>query len=577
MIFRPSNGGSGHIPPRRPLRWVLSPRSRRAPLRRALLVLPLLLLAVPAAAQTAGPAESAATLGEVLPGGELEGYLRLLQVAGKTRAYPWSVRGFSPGEVERLAPRDSAHPWAGRYTFADGAPAGEPRVHVHPVRTRAVFNSAFPYGGNDGAVWAGKGLTTAVEAGVTARWRWLSLTLAPVAFRAENAEFELEEGETPGPDPFVDARHPNQIDLPQRFGDGAYARIDPGQSTLRADVGPAAVGISTANQVWGPAFDYPIMQGNNAPGFVHAFLGTSRPVDLWIGKLHGRAFWGRLEESPYSPTVADSAVRFGTGLVVAFSPRGVPGLEFGFSRFFHMPWPEGGPGGTEIFKPLETFFKVNLYSVIQGNDTIESSESVVANQLAAAFGRWVFPESGLELYGELASEDHRHNLRDWLLEPDHATTYSLGFRKVWVRDERHFWSLRGELLNGQASHLARTRRQDPFYIHAHTRQGHTSRGQLLGSPEAYGGAASTVAADFYHPGGRVTGFWKRAVRQEQGRFLATGVVETPDVMQSLGAEALLFRGRWELVGGLEGVYDFNRNYVSDVANLSATLGVRARL
>ena len=75
----------------------------------------------------------------------------------------------------------------------------------------------------------------------------------------------------------------------------------------------------------------------------------------------------------------------------------------------------------------------------------------------------------------------------------------------------------------------------------------------------------------------MTGFWKRAVRQEQGRFLATGVVETPDVMQSLGAEALLFRGRWELVGGLEGVYDFNRNFVSDVANLSATLGVRARL
>jgi hypothetical protein len=261
-------------------------------------------------------------------------------------------------------------------------------------------------------------------------------------------------------------------------------------------------------------------------------MRTSRPVNLWIGRLHGRAFWGRLEQSPYSTTAADSAVRFGTGLVVAFSPRGVPGLEFGFSRFFHMPWPEGGPGGAEIFKPLETFFKVNLYNVIQGNDTIESSGSVVANQLAAAFGRWVFPNSGLELYGELASEDHRHNLRDWLLEPDHSTTYTLGFRKVWT---------------------------------------------ILGSPAAYGGAASTLAADFYHPGGRFTGFWRRTVRQEQGEFLATGVVESPNVMHGLGGEALLFRGRWELVGGLEGVYDINRNFESDVANLSATLGVRARL
>jgi hypothetical protein len=31
------------------------------------------------------------------------------------------------------------------------------------------------------------------------------------------------------------------------------------------------------------------------------------------------------------------------------------------------------------------------------------------------------------------------------------------------------------------------------------------------------------------------------------------------------------------VGGLEGVYGINRNFESDVANLSATLGVRARL
>jgi hypothetical protein len=537
-------------------------------------VLPLLLLAVPAAAQSAGSAE---TLGEVLPGGELEGYLRLLQVAGKSRAYPWSVRGFSPADVARLAPRDSAHPWAGRYSFAGGGPAGEPQVHVHPVRTRAVFNSAFPYGGNDGPVWAGKGLTTAVEAGVTARWRWLSLTLAPVAFRAENAEFELNEHVRSAESPFADWRRPTQIDLPQRFGEGAYARIDPGQSTLRADAAGVAVGVSTANQYWGPAAEYPLMQGNNAPGFLHGFLGTSRPVDLWIGRVHGRAFWGRLEQSAFATTSPDSAVRFGTGLVGVFTPRGIPGLEIGASRFFHMPWPQDGIGGEEVFKPLETFFKVNLYTIVQGADTVESQESVVANQLASVFARWVFPESGLEVYGEFATEDHRHNLRDWLLEPDHSSAYTLGIRKLWVRGPERIWSFRGEFLNAEPSHLAHTRRQDPFYVHAGARQGHTSRGQIIGSPAGYGGAASTVAAEYYHPGGRLSAFWKRSLRQEVGGFLETGEVEDTDVLQSLGAEALVFHGRWELVGGLEGVYDFNRNFESDVANLSATFGVRARL
>lgn len=538
---------------------------------RALVVLTFLAaLGSQAVAQDAG-----STLGEAASGGELESYLRTLQVAGKSAPYPWSIRGFSVPEVDRLAPRDSVHPWAARYDFRSGAGRGE--IHLHPVHTRAVYNSAFPHGGNDGAVWAGRGLTTAVEAGVTARYRWLTLTLAPIAFRAENADFDLQQHELSPEVPYADWRRPKQIDLPQRFGDGAYTRIDPGQSTLRADVGGVALGLSTANQYWGPAAEYPLVQGNNAPGFVHGFMGTSRPVNLWIGRVHGRAFWGRLEQSPYASTSPDSAVRFGTGVVAVFTPRGLPGLELGASRFFHLPWPEGGIGGEEIFKPLETFFKANLYSVIVDGDTVESSGSVASNQLAALFARWVFPESGLELYGELATEDHRHNLRDWFLEPDHNTAYTLGFRKVWMRDDRHLWAFRGELLNAEPSHLDRTRFQAPFYVHAWARQGHTSRGQILGSPAAYGGAASVVAADYYHPGGRFTGFWKREVRQERGEFLLTGEAEQPDVMQSLGAEALLFSGRWELFGAMEGVYDFNRNFSSDVANLSATLGLRARL
>lgn len=561
MNSRPSNGGTGRPAFRPPLRWL-----------RALAVLPpLLLFAPPAASQAQEPA---GTLGEVTSGSEIERYLRTLQVAGKSPRYPWSIRGFSVAETDRLAPRDSVHPWSDRYELRAGDGV---QLHLHPVQTRTVFNSAFPHGGGDGAVWAGRGLTTAVEAGMTARYRWLTLTFAPVAFRAENASFDLSEHVLSAEVPYADWRRPTQIDLPQRFGEGAYTRVDPGQSTLRVDVAGLTAGVSTANQYWGPANDYPLMQGNNAPGFLHGFAGTSRPVNLWIGRFHARAFWGRLYQSAFSPISPDSSVRFGTGVVGVFTPRGVPGLELGASRFFHMIWPAGGIGGEEVFKPLETFFKVNLYNVIVDGDTIESQESVAANQLASLFGRWVFPESGLELYGELATEDHRHNLRDWFLEPDHNVAYTLGFRKVWMRDERRLWAFRGEHLTGEPSHLERTRLQSPFYVHSWTRQGHTNRGQILGTPAAYGGAASTLAADYYHPGGRLTGFWKRAVRQEQGRFLQTGEIESLDVMQSLGAEALVFSGRWEIFGGLEGVYNFNRNFESDVANLSAALGVRARL
>src|SRR4029078_10933613 len=61
------------------------------------------------------------------------------------------------------------------------------------VRPRVDFylNSAFPYGGNDGGAWGGKGLTPSFQLGVSARWGPLSAVIAPVAFRAENQSFPL--------------------------------------------------------------------------------------------------------------------------------------------------------------------------------------------------------------------------------------------------------------------------------------------------------------------------------------------------------------------------------------------------
>src|ERR1041384_6356420 len=54
---------------------------------------------------------------EALVGGELEQYLRYLQSDGRAALYPWSIAGFSSGEIERILPADSAHPWARRYSL----------------------------------------------------------------------------------------------------------------------------------------------------------------------------------------------------------------------------------------------------------------------------------------------------------------------------------------------------------------------------------------------------------------------------------------------------------------------------
>ena len=544
---------------------------RRFPRWGALWALLVMLTSLPLAAQAGAGMDGRA---EVFVGSELEEYLRLLQIQGKSELYPWSIRALSPREVDRLAPRDTMHPWADRYDLQPDR-SGSFQWNLVRPEVRTIYNSAFPYGSNDGPIWAGRGLTTAVQAGVLARYGSLSVTFAPIWFRAENAPFDLMPNGRTGRLVFADGRYPTTIDLPQRFGNDPYSRLDAGESTVRLDLPLLTAGVSTAVQHWGPAIEYPLVLGSNAPGFLHGWIGTSTPLNLGIGRLHARVVWGRLEQSEYSSVRGAASRRFMSGVVSAFAPRGLPGLEIGGARFFHTSWPADGLSWDNFAQPLEALFKTSLEDQEDGPDP----KSDAGNQLLSVFGRWVFPASGFELYGEYGREDHSWNMRDLILEPDHNSAYMLGFWKAWQREGRRFVAVRGEVLDAQRSHLSRVRYQTPFFRHGQTRQGHTQRGQTLGAPAAFGGAGAILAADVYHERGRWTLSWRREMRQDRDVSQATGTSDDEglDVVHALGAEALFFLERFDVTGGLEGAYELNRNFADDGFNLHLLLGVRAAL
>src|SRR5678809_1637285 len=48
---------------------------------------------------------------EVFVSSLADSYLRYLQTIGKVPEHPWSLRGFSERELDKLIPADSAHPW----------------------------------------------------------------------------------------------------------------------------------------------------------------------------------------------------------------------------------------------------------------------------------------------------------------------------------------------------------------------------------------------------------------------------------------------------------------------------------
>jgi hypothetical protein len=493
-------------------------------------------------------------------GGEIERYLRVLQLLGMAPEGQWTIRPFGPIErkTQTLA---ASHVWA---SLPDSLRPSPNKWSVVAPRVDVVENTSFPYGFNDGALWAGRGATVSASSGVAGDYSRFSGQLAPLAFIAENAPFALGPGSS-----FADWDHPSTIDFPQRFGGRSYARVDLGESWLRFDSHLLAVGVSNQAQVWGPGIEEPIILGNNAGGFPHAFAGTGAPVPVGIGQLHGKIFWGVLDQSAY--VVDDSATtprHFGTGLVGSFQFRHPRGLEIGGARFFHTPWNHGTLGDVPWTRTFEAFLKDRLPSSVS-NPNGDNPD----NQLASAFFRWVFAPTGFEVYGEFGREDHSGDIRDLAAEPDHDSAYLLGLQRAWPsKQERSISVFRAEVLNSRLSHLSG---QTPWYVHGFIRQGHTERGQLLAAPGGYGGGGASFAYDRYSENGRSTIRIDRLLLGEERATSTLPIASDADVSYALRVERARFTRAGEVAVSAGVVREFNRYFGRDAWNLNLTSTVAA--
>jgi hypothetical protein len=519
----------------------------------------------------------------VMVGSSDEDYLRYLQLAGLDSVYPWSLREFSQAELGRLAVVRGSHPWSGKGDFVDSPERFS--LAILPVNAVLRYNSAFPYGSNDGAVWAGRGLTAALDAGFAFRVGLLSGTFNPIAFIAQNRVFQLQANGSAS-NPFADPLFPANVDRPQRFGRRAYSRVDPGESTLRLDWVGLAAGVSTANMGWGPMENYPYILGGNAPGFLHAFVGTSAPAPIWIGRIHAKVIWGQLEQSAYSPVSGTSyyssmlesgTKRFASGIVGVFEPRGVEGLELGGARFFHSLWPKGGIPSSYLRKPFGAIFKIGL--ITPPASALGPDAGIDDNQLASIFARWAFPKSGFEAYAEYGREDHNYDRRDLAQEPDHSRTYGLGIRKVVSVDSTHLTALRAEMINYEMPTLGRNRFEGGIYLHGALRQGHTNRGQVLGSDAGVGsGGGSLVAWDKYDRHGSTSIGWTRTIREQNGTFYIAGIPSLAnDVENAITFARVRYLGKAEISTGVTLVREFNRDLRADAWNMNLTFGCRLGL
>lgn len=510
-------------------------------------------------------------LAQSLDVGEVhEAYLRLLQISGDAPLRSFASRPLVDRE-DSDAGDGNRGPWNRSHLANAWLSSGDVVVRPVPPRLRAFVNTRHPDTGLDGAVWQGRGLTTALDFGATMEWRGLRVAVAPSLIWTQNRSFELAPVTSTGQSEFG---YPwRRIDLPQRFGPDGFTRLDPGQSEVRLSAYGASVGYGTRNLWWGPGIRSGLLMSNGAGGFPHAFLGTRGPRSIGIGTIEANWIWGRLGQSDYFDIPVDTDERYITGLVMVYTPSFVRGLHLGGSRVFYALVPEDGIAFGDRLLVFQGIRKEQL----QDEESPRGDDR--RDQMVSFFARWVLPESAFEVYAEWARNDHPLNFFDVVQEPEHSQGYTLGFQKAFSLSEGRRVSFNTELTHLERAPTAQVRAHPVYYAHHLVLQGYTHDGQLLGAPIGPGGNQQFVGIDLYDVWGRVGLFAQRRVHDNDAYYVWAEDngqrFDQHDVSLDVRAHALFFVDDFEVGGALTFTRQFNRYFFGpSVRNYNVQLSAR---
>jgi hypothetical protein len=487
-------------------------------------LLSVLLAAAPSlvAAEPCEPGELVEVEGLATPDDDL---VRVGELLGAVPVSPTLLRRGGVRPVA-LCEGGSPLPWS----LARRPPATGPEAFTLPVKLESIVNTGYPFGGNDGLLWAGRGVSSELSLGAGFRLGAVTAVIAPELAWQQNDSFQFRTSGLPGDAQWADPFYPTAIDLPRRFGAGPFTKVGPGQSFVRFELGGFAAAFSTENLWSGPGIRNSIALSSTAPGFPHVYVGTSRPLNTWIGRVEAASTWGRLERTRYAG--GSTAPALFTALVLGWEPRFAPGLSLGLTRAFLQPW-EGRSFG-DYFPYIQSFFKEDLETQPGGLPGDNPDD----NQLASVFARWAFPPVGFEVYVEWAREDHSMSFKGFLQEPEYSSAVLFGFQKV------HRAGRRVVRVMGEGTFLQETRAPfnwaaPVYYLHGGGLD-YTHQGQLLGAWIGPGSDSQTLAVDVFGARGRLGAFAERIRRQVKWYI---------DHEPELNAQVDL-----ELLGGLRGVW-----------------------
>ena len=405
------------------------------------------------------------------------------------------------------------------YQLREGVPSGQSlllrspsyltaRLQGNPGTWRAalvapqflvVTNSALPFSQNNGALWAGKGLSTRTLTGFRLERDRLRIIFAPEIILSANANWPLfhdfyHPPVPSGYSPYYFPYYVGQftIDQPMRFGNKPIRRFDLGQSAALTSVRSMEVGFSNENEWWGPGIRNAIVLSNNAPGFPHLFVRTAHPIATRLGDFEMRWLVGGLRESAYFDTIPGNNTRSLAAIATTLQTGWDPNLSIGFARSVYGTTTSGGQWPWRWFDVLARTHR-----------DVPDTTRTQRDQLFSLFARWVFPADGVEVYGEWARTQLRPSLRDFLTAPNHTQGYTVGLQWRGGNWREGSFRLQSEITQLEESATFRDGPVGSWYTSTRVIQGYTNRGEVIGASIGPGASSQWIAADYMKPDWRV--------------------------------------------------------------------------
>ena len=423
------------------------------------------------------------------------------------------------------------------------------------------WNSATPYGRNDGAFWQGRGFNTRISGGFSFRNDFFSVTVAPEYWAAENKDFDIIDTSSSGG--YGD--YWTVFDKLQRYGDDFYDDFNWGQSEARFTwKNGFTAGFGNESIVVGPGHFNNILLSDNAGGFPHFDMGTPGFVSLgkW-GKAEARGVWGYLHESDFFDDDGNNDWAWFSGAYLGYAPPVISGLSLGMNY--------------QYYKPLGEWDGWDLVRSIPGLDHSNSGTDSKDIMVSLTFD-WLFPQIGFEVYGEWARNDNVVTFEDLVHTPEHTNALMLGVKQIIFSNRDVSVVMNFELTEMDQERTYYIRAAGPWYRHggAGWTQGYTNNGQLLGAAIGPGSRSQTLAIDAYFGKGLFSFSMQRTSMDEDYYYqvLSSSTDFEKWVIGDVTLSGLYQFPAWSLFGGFSYSYNWDARYLrdNDIMNANLTIG-----